>query len=80
MLSACHGPAGPLIGNDEVAGWVRAHPDRFAGVGSVGIDRPMDAVREVRRCVEELGFVGIRLLPWLWQLPPDDRRYYSVSR
>ena len=26
LLSAWHGPAGPLIGNDEVAGWVAGAP------------------------------------------------------
>ena len=32
LLSAWHGPDGPMIGNDEVAGWVAAHPDRVAQV------------------------------------------------
>jgi hypothetical protein len=78
LVSAWWGPSGPLISNDEVAAVVDAHPERFAGVGSVPLDRPMDAVREVRRCVEDLGFVGIRVVPWLWELPPNDRRYYPV--
>ncbi|WP_276258799.1 amidohydrolase family protein [Haloglomus litoreum] len=78
LLSAWWGPDGPLIGNDDVADIVDAHPDQFVGVGSVPIDRPMAAVREVRRCVEELGFAGIRVVPWLWELPPNDRRYYPV--
>lgn len=78
LLSAWWGPGGPLISNDDVAGWVKAHPDRFSGVASVDLSRPMDAVRELRRCVEELGFVAVRQLPWLWQLPPDDRRYYPI--
>ncbi len=38
----------------------------------------MEAVREVRRCVRELGFKAIRVLPWLWELPPTDRRFYPV--
>ena len=38
----------------------------------------MVAMREVRRCVEELGFKGIRVLPWLWEVPPTDRRFYPV--
>jgi hypothetical protein len=38
----------------------------------------MAAMREVRRCVDELGFVGIRVLPWLWEVPPTDRRFYPV--
>jgi uncharacterized protein len=28
--------------------------------------------------VKQLGFKGLRLLPWLWNLPPDDRRYYPL--
>jgi predicted TIM-barrel fold metal-dependent hydrolase len=47
-------------------------------VGAVDLRRPLDAAREVRRCVEELRFVGIRLLPWLWELHPDDRRCYPT--
>ncbi len=78
LVTAWWGPQGPLISNDEVAGWVAAEPDRLVGVGSVDLSRPMDAVREARRCVNELGFVAIRQLPWLWNLPPNDRRYYPL--
>src|SRR5689334_18743700 len=76
LLSAWWGPQGPLIHNDEVAAIVREHPTRFRGVASVSLARPMDAVRELRRAVRELGFCGLRVVPWLWSLPPDDRRYY----
>ena len=38
----------------------------------------MQAVAEVRGCVEELGFKGVRVLPWLWELPPTDRLFYPV--
>jgi predicted TIM-barrel fold metal-dependent hydrolase len=41
------------------------------------LQHPTPAVREVRRCADR-GFRGIRVLPWLWGLPPDDRRYYPV--
>lgn len=78
LLSAWWGPGGPLLSNDEVAEWVSAAPDRLSGIASVDLYRPMEAVRELRRCVEELGFVGLRILPWLWRLPPDDRRYYPL--
>jgi predicted TIM-barrel fold metal-dependent hydrolase len=78
LLSAWHSPEGRLIGNDEVAGWVAERPDRFAGLAAVDLRRPMDAVRELRRCVGELGFKGLRLLPWLWEAPPTDRRYYPL--
>lgn len=78
LLSAWHGPQGPLIGNDEVAGWVAAHPDRLAGLAAVDLARPMDAVRELRRCVTELGMKGLRVIPWLWEVPPTDRRCYPL--
>ncbi|MFO0548698.1 MAG: amidohydrolase family protein [Polyangiaceae bacterium] len=78
MLSAWWGPMGPLISNDQVAAWVASHPTRFAGLASVDLHRPMSAVRELRRCVQKLGMKGLRMLPWLWDLPPNDRRYYPL--
>ena len=78
LLSAWWGPSGPLIPNDFVAGVVEKHPDRFRGVAAVDLARPMDAVRELRRCVGELGFVALRVVQWLWDLPPNDRRFYPL--
>ena len=34
---------------------------RFKGVGLIPMQEPMEAVKELRRCVEELGFVGAML-------------------
>jgi hypothetical protein len=78
LLSAWHGPEGSLIGNDEVAAFVAKAPGRLAGLAAVDLRRPMAAVRELRRCVTEDGFVGLRVVPWLWELPPTDRRYYPL--
>jgi len=78
LICAWWGPGGELISNDEVAASVKRFPDRFAGVGSVNLHKPMDAVREVRRCVNELGFKAIRIVQWFWNLVPTDRRYYPV--
>ena len=79
LLSAWSAPQQPpLISNEEVAGWVSAHPDRLAGLGAVDLNRPMEAVRELRRCVVELGFKGLRVLPWLWEAAPTDRRFYPL--
>lgn len=72
------GPSGVLISNDEVAATVAQAPDRFHGVAAVDLSRPVAAVRELRRAVLELGFVALRVVPWLWNLPPDDRRYYPL--
>jgi predicted TIM-barrel fold metal-dependent hydrolase len=79
LLSAWSAPyQEPLISNDEVADWVARYPDRFAGLACVNLDKPMTAVRELRRCVTELGFKGLRVVPWLWNAPPTDRRYYPL--
>ncbi len=78
MICAWWGPHGPMITNDEVGVLVKKYPDRFAGIASVDLYRPMEAVRELRRCVREYGFRGLRILPWHWNLPPNDRRYYPL--
>ena len=79
VLMAWHSPRdGALISNEEVAAWTSAHPRRFAALAAVPLDRPMEAVRELRRCVTELGFAGLRMLPWMWETPPTDRRFYPL--
>ncbi len=78
LICAWWGPHGPLITNDEVASFINQYPDRFIGIASVDLSRPMDGVRELRRCVEKLGFRGLRIVQWLWNLPPTDRRYYPL--
>ena len=77
LISAWSSPTGWMISNDEVAAAVEAAPDRLVGIGSVDLFDSMEAVREVRRCAER-GFRGIRVLPWVWGLPPNDRRFYPV--
>lgn len=78
LISAWMAPHGAMISNEEVADFVAQAPDRLIGVGSVDISKPMQAVREVKRCIDELGFKAIRVLPWLWDAPPTDRRFYPV--
>ena len=78
LVSAWHGPDGWLISNDEVAALVATYPQRLIGVASVDLRRPVSAIRELRRAVRELGFVALRIVPWLWELPPNDRRYYPL--
>lgn len=78
LLSAWWGPEGPLIPNDFVAEIMEKHPGRFHGVASVDLHRPMDAVRELRRCVEGMGFKALRMIQWLWEEPPTHRLYYPL--
>lgn len=78
LLSAWHGPEGALISNQEVAAQIAQAPDRLRGLAAVDLHRPMEAVRAVGRWVDGERFVGVRVVPWLWGLPPNDRRFYPV--
>ncbi|MEG9861939.1 MAG: amidohydrolase family protein [Parvularculales bacterium] len=78
LISAWVAPRNVMISNEEVAQFVGEFPDRLVGVGSVDISKPMEAIAEVRRCVRDYGFKAIRVLPWLWEVPPTNSRYYPV--
>lgn len=78
LLSAWHDRSGFLISNDEVDAQIDAAPERFRGLATVDLRNPVAAAREVRRRADGGRFVGVRILPWLWDLPPNDRRYYPV--
>lgn len=47
--------------NDHIAGIVAEHPRRFAGLGTVPMQAPELAVRELERCVLELKLSGIEI-------------------
>ncbi|ADP83685.1 amidohydrolase family protein [Pseudofrankia inefficax] len=44
--------------NDRMAATVQAHPERFRAFATLPISAPEQAVAELRRAVDELGFVG----------------------
>jgi aminocarboxymuconate-semialdehyde decarboxylase len=47
--------------NDDVAETVRAHPKRFVGLGTLPMQAPELSVRELDRCVRELGLRGVQI-------------------
>jgi aminocarboxymuconate-semialdehyde decarboxylase len=47
--------------NDHIAGVVRDHPTRFAGLGTLPMQDPALAAREAERCVRELGLSGFQI-------------------
>jgi predicted TIM-barrel fold metal-dependent hydrolase len=55
------GAPDPRAVHDDIAGLVREHPGRFYGMASLSPHQPAEAYRgELRRCVQELGFVGVK--------------------
>jgi len=47
--------------NDHIAEVVRAHPVRFAGLGTIPLQDPALAARELERCMQELGLRGVEI-------------------
>ena len=84
ILSSFHYMGDWVLTNEEVAEYVKAHPDRFIGAGSVDVmHKPMDVAREVERLVNDLGMVCIRLEPYMngdgmTGLAPNDKHYWPV--
>ena len=47
--------------NDHISNIVGENPKRFLGLGTVPCQAPDLAVKELRRCVNELGLSGIQI-------------------
>jgi aminocarboxymuconate-semialdehyde decarboxylase len=47
--------------NDHIAGVVAEHPRRFIGLGTLPMQAADLAVKELERCVRELGFPGVQI-------------------
>ena len=47
--------------NDHIGEVVRAHPDRFCGLGTIPLQAPELAAAELKRCVGELGLRGAEI-------------------
>ncbi len=45
--------------NQQIAAAMRSYPDRFSGFATVALTDVPSAVAELRRAIEELGFVGV---------------------
>jgi hypothetical protein len=78
MLCAWHRPGQWIYHNDEVATMLAQYPDRFVGVAAVNLEKPVAAVRELERAVTQLGFKALRVVPWLWNRPPNDKFYFPL--
>jgi predicted TIM-barrel fold metal-dependent hydrolase len=83
LISGWSSPKGDLISNDEVECAIDISakdgvPARLKGLIGADLSEPMEAVREIRKRAKTGKFVGVRIVPWLWDLPPNDRRYYPV--
>jgi len=47
--------------NDHIAGIVNDHPKQFVGLGTLPMQSPDLAIKELERCVEDIGLAGIQI-------------------
>lgn len=64
--------------NDHVAGVVAERPDRFVGLGTLPMQSPSLAIKELERCVGELGLAGIQIGSHINQWNLDDPAVFDV--
>ena len=69
---------GLRISNDEVAAAVQKHPDVFIGFCSVDPWKGKAAIKEVERCVKELGLRGVKFMQATMAFYPNDTRFYPL--
>ena len=64
--------------NDWVAELAHRYPDQFIGFGTVNPHLGEAALREARRCVEELGLRGFKFHPITQRFEANDERFYPL--
>lgn len=62
--------------NDHIAATAAAHPRRFIGLGTVPMQDPEYAIREMERCVLELKFPGLEIGSNINGINLSDPRFY----
>ena len=63
--------------NDYYAKIINDYPNKFIGFAGIDPLKGMNAIREIRRC-HEMGFKGIAVRPFMFQIPPTHRKMYPI--
>jgi len=69
------------IANDGLAEVVASRPERFRGIANLGYGNIEDSVRELRRCIDDLNFLGLQVYPYIGgKMPASDPALKPVWR
>ena len=66
--------------NDYLAGEVRKRPDRFQALAALPMQDPDAAIRELERCINELGFKGALVNGYSQVNDPNNAVYYDLPQ
>jgi hypothetical protein len=69
---------GTKVSNEAVAAAVAKYPDRLIGFASVDPHKGVLAVRELENAVNDLGLKGLKFIPHLLELRPNDQMFYPI--
>ncbi len=64
--------------NDDLAKEVATNPKRLIGLGTIPMQSPELAIKEMERCVNELGLAGIQIGSHVNQMNLDDPSFFPV--
>ncbi|KAJ9652579.1 hypothetical protein H2198_008191 [Neophaeococcomyces mojaviensis] len=77
-LASWRRPGQVIFSNAEVSEYTRAYPNRIFGLASVDLLDPVAATKELEHYVTKEGFKGLRIVPWLWGIPPTNAHYWPL--
>jgi aminocarboxymuconate-semialdehyde decarboxylase len=64
--------------NDDMAQVIAANPKRFIGLGTIPMNAPELAAKELERCVDKLGFAGVEIATHINGVNLDDPSFEPV--
>ena len=64
--------------NDHIAGIVKQYPDRFIGLGTIPMQDTKLAIKELERCMKELGMAGIQIGSNVNQLNLNEAQFFEI--
>lgn len=67
-----------VASNELIADAVQKWPDRFIGCACVDPRKGLKAVKEFEKWVKEYGFKNLKILPYSYNLPPNDKLWYPL--
>jgi len=66
------------VSNDWMAEVVKKYPEKFDFICDLDVEDVSAAVKELERCVKELGAVGLKLGPAYQNFKANDEKYYPI--
>jgi aminocarboxymuconate-semialdehyde decarboxylase len=64
--------------NDHIAGVVNDYPDRFIGLGTIPMQAPDYAVKELERCINDLGLAGVQIGSHVNEWNLDNKQLFPI--